>query len=505
MRLPVEPDPVTSPQPLRAVEWVRRVVAAHPVATGLALFTLASLTRLALISTSRFTTDEIEEWSAACRLVSGKEFPLLGPAIASGAAKIPGPLLYYVGAVPLVFTRAPEACFGFIALLGAAAVVIYWQALRGYFTETGALLAGVMMACSPWSTLYADRIWNPNVVGPFVALAFWAACRVRRSPSLFAVVVLFMSMGAALQLHMASATVCLALLPIWLPSTRRWRWYWPIVATGATALLYIPLFIFELRTGGSNTLAFFHQTATGTNDDYVRVPLWAFRLLTLDISYHQLHGYWGPLTEGQMFSFLLHGNADFIYGPVRWFLLALSIVFAVSALVLAGVRAWTGSARREPHPFFWAATVGLVANTALLGADHKVIHGHYVQELLPFYFVVFAALGDWAATARQRTAGLVFGAALLVAVGGVDVAVWNSRTLDARNGLSTMRQVIAAIEKEDPNATRASITVAYRSLSAARLNELTALDRTRPFHFDQGDQYGRVILQTGPVTLYRMR
>ncbi len=502
--------------PPGAVERFRRFIAAHPVATGVALFVLASATRLALIRTGRFTGDEIETWSVGKDIAAGKAFPLLGPVISGGIAREPGPLIYWVAALPLLLTKAPEACNAFVALLGGVTVVLFWQSIRHYFTEVGALLAGVLMACSPWSTLYADRIWNPNVVGLSVALAFWAACRLRRSPSLFAVVVLFVSTGASLQLHMSAPAVWVALLPIWLPSVRRWRWYWPLVATAATIVLYAPMLKHELASHWSNTLAFVHETSTNTSTDYRRAPSWAFRLMTLDVSYLQMHGYWNLRTEPEMLKFLVNGNEDFKYGPVRWALLGLSYVFAAAALVIAGVYALTGAARKGPHPFFWAGVLGLAANTALLGFAHKEIHGHYIQEMLPIYFVAFAALGDWAAR-RRATSWVAFGAALVVCIGGVDAALWESSTLDARNGLGTYRRVIAAVEKDVPDATRASIIVGYRSMSAERLNLLTALDTAHPFRFDQGDQYrllvnsapppkgARLVLQTGPVTLYRTR
>jgi hypothetical protein len=328
---------------------------------------------------------------------------------------------------------------------------------------------------------------------------------------------------------MSAPVVWVALLPIFLPSVRTWRWYWPLVGAAAVGVLYAPMLIHELRTGWSNTLAFIHETSTNTSTDYKRVPFWAFRLMTLDISYLQLKGYWYPQTEQAMRDFVVRGatpgvhacpfqcsghDADFHYGPVRWFFFGLSYLFAACALALAGVRAFRDGARKGPHPFLSAGLVGLAANTALLWVAHKELHGHYVQLMLPFYFVAFAALFDWASE-RAWTFWLASGALLLVCVGGVDVARWESSTLDARNGLGTARSVIAAVRREDPGATRASITVGYRSLSAERLNWLTGLDKEHPLHFDSGNQYRllladapapkgtRTVLSLGPVTLYR--
>jgi hypothetical protein len=495
---------------------VTRFVKARPWTVAAAIFALACATRLALILTSRFTGDEILFWDTSRKLASGTEFPLLGPSITGGGARHPGPLLYYVIAIPLLVSSAPELCNAFVALLGAASVVLYWKALRPYFGEIGALLAALMMACSPWSTLYADRIWNPNVIQIFVAMAFCAACRLRKKPSLGYVVMLFASMAAMPQLHMSSPMVWLALLPIWLPSVRKWRWHWALTGLLASAVLYIPMLTYELRTGWSNTLLFLHETSSNTSLDYRRVPAWAFRLLTLDVSYHQLHSYWGTHTEDEMFSFILHGNSDFTYGPVRWFFLALSVALAAFALGLAVFRTWTRPGRGRPAPFFWAALVGVAANTALLGFTHKDVYGHYVQSLLPFYFVAFAELGRWAAKSA-RTSAVVWGCALLVSIGGIDAATWVSQTMDARNGLLTMRRVIAAVEADQPNATQIPIYFDFRSSGGWPYSALSALDPKRHVNFVNGSQY-RVLLrehrppngatplvESGPVVLYRMR
>jgi hypothetical protein len=501
--------------PKGALPAVARFVRTQPAAAGVAIFALAAATRCSLILSSHFLEDEILFWNAARDLAHGTAFPLLGPSISGSVARHPGPLLYCIIAIPLLFTSAPEACNGFVALLGAATVVLYWQSLRSYFGEIGALLAALLMACMPWSTLYADRIWNPNVLGFFVATALWAACRLRKRPSLAAAVVLFVSMAAMPQLHLSSPMVWLALLPIWLPEVRAWRWHWAPIAALSGATLYIPMILHELRTHGSNTLALLHETSPSAALDFARVPLWAFRLMTLDVSEHQLPTLGGPPSESEMVSLLLHGNSNFHYGPVRGVLLTLSLGFAAFAIVVAVGSAWSRANRRS-RPFFWAAFLGLLANTALLAFAHKRIFGHYVQALLPFYFVAFAELGRWAARS-VRASIAVWGVALLVCIGGIDAAIWVSRTLDARNGLLTMRRVIAAIEADQPDAFTIPIEFDFPPGSTAGYNVLASLDSKRHVFFVLGWQYrlilqgeprprgARLLLETGPVALYRMR
>ena len=456
--------------------------------------------------------DEVLFWKVARGIATGTDFPQLGPQISTGLARHPGPLLYYVMAVPLLVRDAPEACNAFVAVLGGVSVLLYWSALRPYFGETGAAMASLLMACMPWSTLYADRAWNPNVLGFFVALAFWAACRTRRIPSRAVVVLLVVSMAAMPHLHMSSPMVWLALLPIWLPSVRRWRWHWLLLAMTLALSLYAPMLIHERATHWSNVLAFVRESSAGSVD-YRRVPLWAFRLLTLDVSYHQLTSYWTRHTEAEMVSFLLHGNSVFVYGHARRFLLVLSFEFAALAVGLAVWTAWGGTGKRWPKPFLWAALAGITANTALLLVTHKPIYGHYVQPLLPFYYVAFAELGRWSARhTRRRWA--TWALAVLVCVGGIDVARWVSRRLDARNGLSTVRAVIDAIDKDGPDP---SFSLSFGFVGSR--DAYQALIAQGPDHHKSlgpGPRYllllreahapigARAVLETGPVTLYRM-
>ena len=491
--------------------FVQRALGSRPFWVGVAILVLACAARLVLITTSRFTGDEIVFWQAASGIAKGTDFPLLGPSITGGGARHPGPLFYYVMALPLFVSKAPEACNAFVAILGGFSVLLYWSALRPFFGEIGATFAAALMACAPWSTLYGDRIWNPNVIVFFVALSFWAACRMRTKPSLGTLVLLVMSAAAMPQFHMSSPMVWLALTPIFLPTWRRWRWYWPLVAVGCAVLLYIPMLIHELRTHWENARLFLAETGSNTSDDWKRVPAWAFRLLTLDISYHQLHSYWGQHTEKEMLEFLESGNSDFVWTPLRRAALILSGLFAMGALAFWVVRTAMGGRSKPARPFLWAAIVGLAANTALLGLTHKAVYGHYVESLLPFYFVAFAELGRSAIT-WTRGWWVVYGAAALVCIGGIDSALWVSNELDARNGLTTMRRVIAAVEKDRPGIHSANLSFGYRGWNWG-FNVIADLDH-EPLSFGGGPGYrlmlrgnaapngARLVMETGPVALY---
>ena len=487
---------------------VRHALAAHPWRVGVGLFAVALALRVVLSFSAHFLGDEVGLWRDALAIVEQGARPLLGPPITSGTARLPGPLFDYLMALPLIVCRAPEAANVWIAILGSLSVVLVWDGLRRPFGEAPALFAALLVACLPWSALYADRIWNANVTTFFVATAFWAACRLRARPTAFAVCVLLGSAAALPQLHLSAPMIWVALLPLVIPTVRRWKMRWVLLGLSIVFLLYVPMMLHEGRTHAANLRAFLRESAHNDSADYLRVPLWAFRLLSLDVTYHQLESDRMPHSEHDMLAFLFHGNTDFRYGAARASALVLSVVLALLALVTS-VRA---AFRRGPRAFLWAGLAGLTANVALLGVLHKGIYGHYVQPLLPFYAVAFAELGRVSFRSR-RMGSLVMVLGALVAIGGVDASLWVSRQIDARSGLYTMRRVIAAIRTDSPDASHASLRLGFpgdvASYRALMQGGSPVLDDRGPRYLllverDSPPPGAREMARTGPVTLYRL-
>jgi hypothetical protein len=135
------------------------------------LILFSAVVRLSLISSAHFVGDESLFFHVISLIRSGEAFPLLGPAVTGGVAKHPGPLFFYLMSVSQFLSRTPEAANAEVAILGALTVGIFFAAMKEMFSAASAFVAGAMMACAPWSILYADRIWNSNVVIFFVTVA----------------------------------------------------------------------------------------------------------------------------------------------------------------------------------------------------------------------------------------------------------------------------------------------------------------------------------------------
>jgi len=123
------------------------------------------------------------------------------------------------------------------------------------------------------------------------------------------------------QFHMSSPMVWVALAPIAWPALKKWRWSWTLALVVCALFLYAPLLVSEVRSQGHNTRTFLAESGGARSTDWLRVPLWALRLFTLDVSYQQLFSYWDLHGEALLSDVAVHGNADVRWTPLRHLLL----------------------------------------------------------------------------------------------------------------------------------------------------------------------------------------
>ena len=427
---------------------------------GAAIFAAAAALRLALVQTARFTGDEARDYAIAMDIAHGVRFPVLGPVITSGIAQLPGPFSYWLAAFPQLFTRAPEAGNVFFELMGAASVWMFWYALRCQFGGAAAAFAAALMACSPWSALFGDRVWNPNAFLVFEILALLAVVKLRERPDSAWAAVLPVACLILPQLHMSAPVVWLALVPLAWGSARRWNRRYLLLGCALAVLLYIPLAVHEARTGFANTHAFFaetlggHKKTAGANLSFLLSPIYMLRFLTLDVTYHELTGYWGGLNETAAWHALWYGSAARSFHPLRLIALIASGALVVLSAVLAIRAAVTrpqpadapDEADAEPslRPFAIAAAVAVVADIGLLAVTSKLVFAHYVTPTLPFVFLLFAA-GARAGMRNRPLRVTLLTLAAIVGLGGIEATLSISRRIDGRNGLGVHRAVAGRV------------------------------------------------------------
>src|SRR5262249_53512487 len=155
--------------------------------------------------------------------------------------------------------------------------------------------------------------------------------------------------------------------------------------------------------GFGNTRAFFaetlggHKKTAGKNLSFLLSPIYMLRFLTLDVTYHELSGYWGGLNEAPAWQALWHGSPPRPLPPLGLIALCASGALVLLAAVLS-IRAALGKRRAEAapdqpaegpslRPFAVAAAVAIVADIGLLALTSKQVFAHYVTPTLPFVFL----------------------------------------------------------------------------------------------------------------------
>ena len=227
--------------------------------------------------------------------------------------------------------------------------------------------------------------------------------RLRENPGSRWAIVVPCACLALPQLHMSAPVVWLALLPLAAGNVRRWNRRYLMIGIGLGLLLYIPYAIHEARSGLDNTRAFFTKTfapkkrGAPANLTFLLTPLYALRFLTLDVSYHELTGYWGGLNETAAWRALWHGSAARPFHPLRLITLLASIALRLIALA-GGLRAAIRRARergwRQRGDVRGRRAAGGRAEPGVPGPrPKKRIFAHYVTLTLPFVFVLYAPLG----------------------------------------------------------------------------------------------------------------
>lgn len=497
------------------------------ITVGLIVF--AAVIRFVLVSSARFTGDEARFYSVAYDIVTGKNYPLLGPDLSGGKAKHFGPTFYYLMALPLYIWRAPEACNALVAFLGALQIGFFYRGLRLFFQLRAALLASILLACSPWTILYDDRIWNSNVVGFFVAMAFWAALKVRKNPRSKAIAVLVASCMVMPQFHMSVPMVWVGLAVLIAPSLRRLSIVYFMVGFLVGSAFYIPTLVSEIQTDFKNYENFTKESLRGAKGKggYKHVPLYAAKLMTLDVTYHEMTGYWNRIDQTKALESLWTGTPNRPFHPLAFVALLVSLLFFLGA-ILYGLYAWCVDLknRRFVNAFFGfsaAAGLALVTNLLLMRISGKAVYGHYVQPSILFYFVLYAALFERLSAVKRARHALVVGVGIFAA-GGIQASYAVSWNIDDRNSIATHRMVLEGIQTdlqqrgiEVPAKVGLQLAVPGRG-SLYHYNILNRLNYGKPFklvkkdlhntyrlipaHKDPPKKHEKVAEQ-GPVALYR--
>lgn len=209
-----------------------------------------------------FELDQARDARVVDRALSGDVFdlPLLGPK-AGGTFLRLGPGFYwleYVGAI--FFGGAVVGGVVVIALASVSSIIVFFILAKRFFATRLTLCLTFLFAVSAYMVLYGRFAWNPNFIPFFTLLGFYALLRVvdkeERHPGRFLVLTTF-AIGMATHMHFLAFLALPAIVFLFLIFRR------PVIALkfwtmalGVFFLLYAPMVLNEVATGGQNAQEF---------------------------------------------------------------------------------------------------------------------------------------------------------------------------------------------------------------------------------------------------------
>lgn len=142
----------------------------------LVVLAAAAVFRLTNLDLIEFKADEAINLFLASRPLFGHPFPPGGTVSSIG---ILNPPLFNYLLFPLVaISTDPRIVSFFIALINSFVVGFFFLVLRRFFGRLGALLAGLLLALSPWAILFSRKIWIQNLIMPLMVLLLFCLGKI---------------------------------------------------------------------------------------------------------------------------------------------------------------------------------------------------------------------------------------------------------------------------------------------------------------------------------------
>ncbi len=228
-----------------------------------------------------------------------EELPLLGPRAAGTFLRL-GPAFYDLQYVSgLLFGPTPAGTAALFMLLSAAFIPLLYCFLRTYFTKPVSLGLTGLAAVSLFLVVYGRFAWNPNPLPFFLVLGWWGLLKASREATLGRQTAWLMlsafGWGVATQLHFLAFVTFPIILLLYLVFRRPpLRAKAVLFAAGVLALLYLPVVLNDLETGGANVKEFVAAVTEKSGESERRLPEKIVKAVGVTVN-----GYWMMLSGYQ--------------------------------------------------------------------------------------------------------------------------------------------------------------------------------------------------------------
>lgn len=220
----------------------------------------------------RFNDDQVRDALVIDRMISGEEFPLLGPK-AGGTNFNLGPAFYYFEYFSaLVFGNTPDVLAYPVLFFSILSIPLFYFVFRKIFNQNISLALTLIYSVSFFSVKYSRFAWNMNMV-PFFLLGFIYLLdkffNQKETKNIY-ILALGAVIGIGIQLHtlllvcFPAIFVLFVLIDFLKDKNIEFK---KIIAVFLITLSFnIPMAVYEVKTGGENFKAFLEGTDSKTEE-----------------------------------------------------------------------------------------------------------------------------------------------------------------------------------------------------------------------------------------------
>jgi len=426
------------------------------------------LFRLVFLGDARFAGDEAWLYTMARNTAEFDMFPFYGTHVTGSAVNVPGGTYHLLMAVPLLFTDSPMGPMVLTVVLGVLGLALGWRVFHREYGTMAALAVLALALFNPFSVLFGDRHWNPNILIPLGFLWIFLVIRAFRGEGRRTWMWLTALLVVAPQIHLSCTHLTLltvAAVAVTRPARLPWRHV--LVGFFIGFLTYGPYLVWDGLADFKNTRALLTHVAGSAASPWEAARAVYYQVLygAGDYTYVIAKGNWFPMTEwgfygGKGWSLMkdflgLPGPSGYLWAGFLVVAVALS---AGGHLALLGdqavrlARMGRQAALKDPLATLCLLNLPLLAGTLLLA--RKAFYPHYSIVLFPLALVPAAWL-------ISRLSGRALRWVLVPVVLGIAVThgVLTSRVYqrdEAPVSYSVQREA-AAVIMEDARGARVAV------------------------------------------------
>lgn len=451
----------------------------------MAILALAGLFRFAFFDLLRYDLDNAYPTAQAVQMLEGQGFPLLS---LQTSVTLPNPpLMSYLQAIPLAFSRSPYAPLLWVSGLNLLVVpMVYWMGKR-HFDGRVALAASLAAGASPWLVFFSRLTWVQGLLPFFASLSalllLSAVEKSERRGRWLVLGLIALSLGAQTFLLAYGLFLTAGLMVVF------FHRHLPPRATAAgwigAALICVPYGVGLLRDGQTTTKAVSHLNRAQ----------WQVDGEALEHALRLIDGNEFSLARTSEFEsdLVLRRTVEGWTHLVFVGLLALGVYWSLRA-ILKREQGWNASL---------LVLIWFFAPVALMTWHPFPVHPHYALLTVPAGYLIVGRGVAALFNVRYLKGPILLGAVLFVAISGLNLLrffqliesqpdLGHLYWLPLRYSAPMGREITAVVD-------RWGVTEVYSELDEA---ELIALSGRTLRSYQAFDPAGFVVVPEGRAALY---